>query len=119
MARERKPDPFLCFQRRTDEDLIISGYKVVGSAQRKSRSSVLQHGSVLLRASEFAPELPGINDLSPGNIDAGDLAARVAKRLAVELALDWVADELNEAERSRSREIVRERFGNPRWQTRR
>ncbi len=116
---ERNPDPFLCFQRRTDEDLIIGGYKVVGSAQRKSRSSVLQHGSVLLQASEFAPELPGINDLSPAKIDAGELAERVAKRLAVELDLDWVADELNEAEQTRSHEIVRERFGNPRWQTRR
>ncbi len=57
-------DDFLCFRRRTEEDLVVSGYKVVGSAQRRDKRSILQHGSILLRASEHTPELPGVFDLT-------------------------------------------------------
>ncbi len=72
---------FLCFQRRTDEDLIVSGYKIVGSAQRRSRGAVLQHGSVLLRASRYAPELPGVFELTSQQIDAMTLVGVVTGHL--------------------------------------
>ncbi|MCG8653349.1 MAG: lipoate--protein ligase family protein, partial [Pirellulales bacterium] len=38
-GREENVDPsaFLCFQRRTAEDLVVAGYKVLGSAQRRGR----------------------------------------------------------------------------------
>lgn len=51
--KDSSVEPFLCFQRRSDEDLIVGGYKVLGSAQRKSRHAVLQHGSLLIRASKW------------------------------------------------------------------
>ncbi len=57
-------EPLLCFQRRSCGDIVCEGYKVVGSAQRRLGSSVLQHGSILCSRSEFAPELPGLNELS-------------------------------------------------------
>lgn len=56
-------EPFLCFQRRTDQDLIVSGYKVLGSAQRRGAKGILQHGSLLICASQAAPELPGLLNL--------------------------------------------------------
>ena len=56
-------EPFLCFQRRTPVDLVVGAHKVLGSAQRRTRAGLLQHGSLLLRASrEFGPRL-GIQDL--------------------------------------------------------
>lgn len=76
---------FLCFQRRTVGDVIvpvrrqcdgkdkeITTYdneittptvKVVGSAQRRYRQAILQHGSILLARSPFTPELPGVAEL--------------------------------------------------------
>src|SRR5262245_28846184 len=39
---------FLCFEHFTAGDLIVNGAKVVGSAQRKQRGAVLQHGGILL-----------------------------------------------------------------------
>ncbi|MEM9411868.1 MAG: lipoate--protein ligase, partial [Planctomycetota bacterium] len=64
-AREDfKNNRFLCFERRADGDLLLDEFKVVGSAQRRSKKSILQHGSILLYRSEFAPELPGIFDLT-------------------------------------------------------
>ncbi len=55
--------PFLCFQRRSCGDLVCGDYKVVGSAQRRLGTSVLQHGSILCARSPYAPELPGLADL--------------------------------------------------------
>jgi lipoate-protein ligase A len=58
-------EPFLCFRRRTAGDLVLDDYKIAGSAQRRYRFALLQHGSILLRRSMAAPELPGIEDLRP------------------------------------------------------
>ncbi len=53
------PKSFLCFERRSDGDVVARGSKILGSAQRRRRGGVLQHGSLLLRKSEFAPQLAG------------------------------------------------------------
>lgn len=56
-------EPFLCFQRRTPVDLVVGAHKVLGSAQRRTRTGLLQHGSLLLRASREFEALRGIEDL--------------------------------------------------------
>ncbi|MCG3139150.1 MAG: Octanoyltransferase LipM [Phycisphaerae bacterium] len=40
--------PFFCFARRHCLDVLIEGQKLVGSAQRRIRQAVLQHGSIML-----------------------------------------------------------------------
>ncbi len=60
-------DPFLCFQRRTPVDLVVGAHKVLGSAQRRSRTGLLQHGSLLLLASTSFPAILGLEDLVDGN----------------------------------------------------
>ena len=60
---ESTGDPFLCFLRSDPRDVVLSGAKILGSAQRRRRGNVLQHGSILLRASNLTPEIPGIVDL--------------------------------------------------------
>jgi len=57
-------EPFLCFQRRSAVDIVAGGEKLLGSAQRRRRGALLQHGSLLLRRSSFAPELPGVFDVA-------------------------------------------------------
>jgi len=37
-----------CFSLSTRHDLVVNGRKIIGSAQRKDRSSFLQHGSLLI-----------------------------------------------------------------------
>ncbi len=53
-------DPFLCFERRSEFDLVVDGHKILGSAQRRVGNALLQHGSLLLDASPAAPQLPGL-----------------------------------------------------------
>jgi lipoate-protein ligase A len=53
---------FLCFARRDDFDVVMGEHKVVGSAQRRRKGAVLQHGSLLLRRSALAGAFPGVFD---------------------------------------------------------
>ena len=40
--------PFFCFARRHKSDVLIDNNKVAGSAQRRTKEGVLQHGSIVL-----------------------------------------------------------------------
>lgn len=42
-------EPYLCFDRRSPGDVVVGDDKVLGSAQRRHRAAVVQHGSLLLR----------------------------------------------------------------------
>ena len=66
-ATNPKQEPFLCFLRRSPVDLIVGQYKILGSAQRRTKRGLLQHGSLLLRASTLTPSLQGLLDLPNSN----------------------------------------------------
>jgi lipoate-protein ligase A len=90
-------DQFLCFLRRTAEDVVAASstvpaawVKIAGSAQRRRRGAVLQHGSLLLEASPFAPELPGIREACGVSLDPQEFAEVWAARLAETLKLSLI-----------------------------
>jgi lipoyl(octanoyl) transferase len=60
----KSDEPFLCFVRGDRHDIHCNGHKVVGSAQRRRKGAVLQHGSIILERSTHAPQIPGLRDLS-------------------------------------------------------
>ncbi len=81
-------ESFLCFQRRTQGDVILNGYKIGGSAQRRKKNALIQHGSLLLQMSQHAPELPGIRDLaSETDLSTAALATKFSARIAEELGV--------------------------------
>lgn len=82
-------EPFLCFQRRSAGDLVFQGFKILGSAQRRFRKSLLQHGSLLLRQSRFAAELPGLADLCGLSLLPDDIANRWGQSISNALSIDF------------------------------
>ncbi|HBV62565.1 MAG TPA: lipoate--protein ligase family protein [Rhodopirellula sp.] len=116
---ESRNSQFLCFQRRTAEDLIVSGYKVLGSAQRKSRTAVLQHGSLLLCTSLYAPQIPGVSDLLSRPLNVEQLVPQIVANLSEKLGVDWQLGTLSDEEVYDAEQIRRERFDSPLWTTRR
>lgn len=97
-----QPEPFLCFQRRAAGDVVLahpdgSHHKIVGSAQRRRRGAILQHGSILLDRSPAAPELPGMNDILQGwprqndaarsNLSTQSLIDKLCETLITQLGL--------------------------------
>lgn len=119
-GEERKLGEVLCFLDQTPGDLLVNGSKVAGSAQRKRRAALLQHGSILLRRSEYAPQLPGIDDAAGREVFA---AERLADRLAAKLGAgtgwevepgEWAADE-----RDRVGQVRAEVYANSAWNEKR
>jgi lipoate-protein ligase A len=104
-------EPFLCFERRTCADIVCGGAKIAGSAQRRHRGAVLQHGSILLRRSPFAPELPGIYELSGNMVLLSDLVAAWQAPLAESLRAALIPGDLLPAERARAAAWSAKRFG--------
>lgn len=121
---ERREGEFLCFHRRTEHDLVVQGHKVVGSAQRKRRQVLMQHGAVLLQRSPHAPELPGVCDLA--ELPAGDCAT-----LESSFSNDWInalSEKLRwsfahsmptEAEKDLAKDLANSRFLCEDWNFRR
>ena len=113
------PAPFLCFQRRTSGDVLLGDQKIAGSAQRRYRSALLQHGSVLLECSSYAPELPGIGQLAAAGLSAAALAADWLEPLSCAASLEPVGGTLSAAERERASQLVHTKYAHPAWTHRR
>jgi lipoate-protein ligase A len=110
----------LCFLHQTPGDLTVGGSKVAGSAQRKMRGALLQHGSLLLRRSEFAPELPGINDAAGRELFTPEgFAAELAGRFAGDTGWALVPGDWTDHERTRIPVIRSEKYANPAWNRKR
>jgi lipoate-protein ligase A len=119
-GEEVKRGEVLCFLHHTAGDLAMGESKVAGSAQRKMRGALLQHGSLLLRRSEFAPELLGMCDLANRELFtskqlAEALTAKFAENVGATIEpADWTA-----AERDRTAAIRAAKYANAEWNGRR
>jgi lipoate-protein ligase A len=122
-ARPGRDRPLLCFLDRDAEDLVVSGSKVLGSAQRKKAGALLQHGSMLLAGSARTPELPGLDGLAPGlDPDPGSpgrWAGPARARIAGALGLEAFERALSGGERAEVARIVEGVFGDRGWTDRR
>lgn len=116
---DRQSEPFLCFQRRTDEDLIISGYKVLGSAQRRVRGALLQHGSLVLQVSPWAQAVPGLAELTGIHLTSSVVADSLAGSIAEHVGCSFSEGAITADEQQLADFICRERFGDLGWTLRR
>ncbi len=76
---------FLCFHRRSLGDVVVGQHKILGSAQRRGKAALLQHGSLLLATSAHAPTLRGLDSLVPASAlnwgDGKDFARQMLLRI--------------------------------------
>jgi lipoate-protein ligase A len=118
-TQDRLLGPILCFLHHTPEDLLVGECKVVGSAQRKQRDALMQHGGILLAQSPHTPELPGIREATGRPVDPVALQDAVTTGLAGLLGCDVRPDDWGDAERLAILEIAAERYQSPDWNLRR
>lgn len=103
--------PFLCFGRGDARDIVLNGFKIVGSAQRRRKGAVLQHGALLLRRSVHAPEFPGVQDLSPISLPASaELASALGSRIAGAIDDSMTESILDASEVLTARELAASRY---------
>ena len=128
MKLPARDEPFLCFQRRAVGDILLTPreadrttpeHKVVGSAQRRRRGVVLQHGSVLLNLSQIAPELPGIADTTQIKISLTNLMTRLIDSLGQALSFELRESSLHEEYAAKARELQSKKYQSRGWTNRR
>jgi lipoate-protein ligase A len=110
-TKQQSDNAFLCFTRGDPNDVMLAGHKILGSAQRRRRGALLQHGSLMWRASEHAPEFPGICDLATAPADLVQFHSELAEGMGKMLGDDLYDTSLTEEEMDRAGELERERYG--------
>lgn len=99
---KQSPEPLLCFSRRDSHDMVRNQHKILGSAQRRRRGAILQHGSLLLKASPLTPDHWGLLDLGwTRELTTNDLSG-VAEKFAEEIQ----PAEFTDRETAEIREII-------------
>jgi len=121
-------EPFLCFERRSIGDILLRkkesdsrtpARKIVGSAQRRRKGVVLQHGSILLGQSKIAPELLGIEETTQTKLYPADLLLCLPDKLAKNLFLDLSKTSLPESFAAQARKIQETKYQAANWSKRR
>ena len=116
---EKKLHEVICFLHHTAGDLVLHGHKIAGSAQRKARGALLQHGAILLAQSEFTPALPGIRELAGPTLSPHDVALAVRSAFVGATRRQVVETEWSAHEPARTRELVVEKYAAEAWSRKR
>jgi len=107
------PNEFWCFYKSSEFDLISSGRKLVGSAQRRTGRGFLMHGSIPVSSNEETPEA------ADAGTTADALADLFAEELATGLSVDLPRGEMTDAELAAARALLSNRYASDRWTFRR
>jgi lipoate-protein ligase A len=119
-GEEKKLGDVLCFLHQTPGDLLCGGAKVVGSAQRKQRGALLQHGGILLAQSPHTPSLPGLRELAGFDPERRE-EFQAALREAFVRDTGWGLEPAGwtETERHRTAELAETKYGREAWNRKR
>jgi len=109
----------LCFQHFAAGDLLIDSAKVVGSAQRRQRGALMQHGSILLAQSPYTPVLPGIRELSGRDVRAEEITAAVQQSFAGSTGWVLVPGAWTSAELDRIEYLAMAKYAQDPWNRKR
>ncbi len=115
----RGEQPFLCFKRRGAGDLLVGDHKVAGSAQRRRRGVVMQHGSVLLGTSAAAPELAGLNEIVGSRLSADTMMTAWSRRLEAKLRMRLVKWQFHDQFEEVVSRLASKKYGDSSWTLRR
>lgn len=123
---DQREQPFMCFERRSPGDVVLvdgatgSGdHKIVGSAQRRRRGSVLQHGSVLWATSQIAPEFRGHTNLTGIRIPLAEAAVSLAPKILASLELNVGKAQLSGEFLAAAKKCCADRYNLSAWTARR
>ena len=111
-------EPFLCFLRRAKGDIVLGKHKICGSAQRRWRGGLLQHGSIILETSEFAPKIDGIGKLAH-DLQTDPLIEIAHEIIASDLKINLKPAELTQSEIENAKKIMSEKYQRNSWNQRR
>ena len=106
--------PFFCFARQHQLDVVVGNDKLLGSAQRRIKKAVLQHGSLIL-ARHF-PQQPSaaVTASTAQPFDLNSFISAVVTPLATHLLLTPVTGALTQSEQQRQTQLQK-KYLRPQW----
>jgi lipoate-protein ligase A len=110
---------FLCFRHFAAGDLLIGNAKVVGSAQRRQKGALLQHGGILLEQSLYTPSLPGIRELTGKRLAPAEVCAAVVERFRRATGWEVTPRGWTAAERAATARLAAEKYRSDEWNSKR
>ena len=111
---EAGPEAFLCFSRGDANDVVWGQHKVLGSAQRRRKGAVLQHGSLVYAASPAAPQFPGLFDLG-NSIPLSGLQLQLVDTTAIVCGTPQIVDDFPPTLQQRAQQLEAERYSHLDW----
>jgi lipoate-protein ligase A len=99
--------------------VLIGQHKVCGSAQRRLRKAVLQHGSLLLGRSAAAPCLAGIEEIAGRRVDRRGSAVELAEQIVRSLQMRPESRPLDARVHQRASRIEKQKYLLDAWTFRR
>lgn len=116
-------EPFLCFGRGDERDLVYQGNKILGSAQRRRRGAIVQHGSLLLLTSEYASHFPGLlNQVEQTSLYQEtfltQLTEEFSQAISQAISLPLQSQNLTDEEFSLARHLEKEKYSKTAWTSR-
>ena len=109
----------LCYLQHAPCDLLIGASKIVGSAQRKQRGALLQHGGILLSGSAYTPALPGIRELSGRCLTVPETCASVRQAFAEQTGWEIEPGDWTASERQAIAELAANKYSQDWWNRKR
>ena len=91
----------------------------MGSAQRKKKRGVIQHGGILLAQSTYTPSLPGILELSGIKLCPEKLSSIIVDECRNALGWAFKASVWSHEEEARIQYFVKHRYADTGWNDKR
>lgn len=105
--------PFFCFERRHCYDVLLGEGKIAGSAQRRTRQAVLQHGSIIL-GNRFTQQPTARTEVADFESSLARLRTTLAGMFAHALQAEPVPGEWSAGELERAKSLWF-KYGDAEW----
>lgn len=109
---------FLCFARGDETDIVFQSHKIMGSAQRRRKGAVLQHGSLVLENSEFAPQFPGLLDLTELNTFPFESIQHCSSLITAGLQTSYSMGDFTQKEKLATQKLELSKYNSTEWNQR-
>lgn len=103
--------PFFCFARRHEFDVLLGADKLAGSAQRRTRTAILQHGSIVVERRFACQPSASLTDFG---VDATSLRQRLPEALGWAISVPIEPGNWTPAERQQAQELE-SKFASDDW----
>jgi len=117
-----------CFSYPARDEIEIDGKKIVGSAQKRTGSKFIQHGSIPLEEDDMLLEAISLLEKNKGEVRMVSLSQALGRQVSFDWAVECLTSgiseffkvcfapkEFNAGERKLIEEIEKERYANPDW----